>query len=429
MYRLLQNISLLITLIILILACKEESETIPIVNIMKPFDGQEFNVLDTIVVSGTANDDKGINKISISLTDNNLVNLLPPVTINVNNKEKVVFNELYPVDDIQLSSGYYYIVITAKDNFATARKYRSIRLREVPLELEKIIAVTQPNEKNTEINEFDLLLNKKKLLHINCPCFLSDISSKYHQLYFISDNDPEHLYCYNMNDLSIEWESEPGIPFPYYSALYTNELVYAGTENGTLYGYNQSGTVRYSIVAKEDTIPENIVLCGNYIVTDNRLTLGQEHYIVIYHCNTGAYMKRKLIDFDIVYFIPINNNCLFVLGNKHNGIVAGKYYLSENYFEHLSQNTGKAIDVDSVSKDELVVATNNGIYSYQTNNGNFNQLPISYFPKYIEYDEIYNILVCGNENTLKIYSYSNNSKLADVYLNAQLKNIHLLYNK
>ena len=121
-------------LIIIITSCKKEVNSDPQIVIISPTENQQFNVLDTIQVKCIVCDDNGIENIKTVLVNESLIPVLNPVNYYPQTENKNIDLEiLYPLDDIHLESGKYFILVRAFDGTHFKNKYVSINLDEVPV--------------------------------------------------------------------------------------------------------------------------------------------------------------------------------------------------------------------------------------------------------------------------------------------------------
>ena len=119
---------IVIYLILLILvSCQKRDELPPLVIVNSPLAMSNYSVLDYIEIEGSVTDDRSIEWVQIQLLNSSLNSVAEEIVINTNELE-INFSETLHIDDVHLSSGKYYIKVSASDGTNEVSKFIEINI-------------------------------------------------------------------------------------------------------------------------------------------------------------------------------------------------------------------------------------------------------------------------------------------------------------
>ena len=110
---------------LLIFSCKKEDSLPPELSVSAPLSMSSFDVLDNILVSGSASDESSIEWVEIKLLNGNLGSASAPIVLTTNELNFEFSASLF-VDDIHLSSGNYFIKVSVFDGKNTTSYFVEI---------------------------------------------------------------------------------------------------------------------------------------------------------------------------------------------------------------------------------------------------------------------------------------------------------------
>lgn len=122
-------------------ACKKDEAEKPELTLSTPVSGQQFKVLDTLLVKGVARDAVGITSIEIQLVDIDGNPCSSRVQEQASDKA-VPFSIRLPLDKTWLPSGNYQIEVVARNAAGFTRKWIGISVQEIPRALDAAWVVT-----------------------------------------------------------------------------------------------------------------------------------------------------------------------------------------------------------------------------------------------------------------------------------------------
>lgn len=418
-------------LIIVITSCKKEVNSDPQIVIISPTENQQFNVLDTIQVKCIVCDDNGIENIKTVLVNESLIPVLNPVNYYPQTENKNIDLEiLYPLDDIHLESGKYFILVRAFDGTNFKNKYVSINLDEVPKELEKLIVLTKSDNFTTNVFSVNPVFEIEEEFIIDGNYISSDISSKYRQLYFTGDI-PCKLFVFDLEENELDWSVDASMPYPFFSNVYYNDgTVYTSSENGNITGYNNVGTVNLSTDFTTDSLPTKLLIHGEFILSDLKLRTGLQRLIATYYLVSGVKKQQIITNFKVIDFYLVDEDNIIVFAVQNNTGKIFIYNVTENYisepvFIFNSEITSTAI----INKSNFLVGTNNTIWLFNSSNYSTTSVIEGITASQLEYDELNEIIFATELNNINFFQYPSGELINAVNYGDSILNIHLLYNK
>ncbi len=418
-------------LIIIITSCKKEVNSDPQIVIISPTENQQFNVLDTIQVKCIVCDDNGIENIKTVLVNESLIPVLNPVNYYPQTENKNIDLEiLYPLDDIHLESGKYFILVRAFDGTNFKNKYVSINLDEVPKELEKLIVLTKPDNFTTNVFSVNPVFEIEEMFVIDGNYISSDISSKYRQIYFTGDI-PCKLFVFDLEENELDWSVDASMPYPVFSNVYYNDgTVYTSSENANITGYNNVGTVNLSTEFNTDSLPTKLLIHGEFILSDLKLRTGPQRLIATYYLVSGVKKQQIITNFKVIDFYLVDENNIIVFAVQNNTGKIFIYNVTENYIsEPIHIFNDEIISTAITNKSNFLVGTNNTIWLFNSSNSSTTSVVEGITASQLEYDELNEVIFATELNNINFFQYPSGNLIKCVNTQDTILNIHLLYNK
>ncbi|MGL4596252.1 MAG: hypothetical protein ACRCYO_01915, partial [Bacteroidia bacterium] len=143
----------------LLFACKPDDDTeYPSAVILHPTPSQVFHVGDTMRVHVKISDNQRLEQAKFQVVDANSIPAMVAVPYTLNGRETEL-DFLYPIDDIRLTSGLYYLKVEMSDGTNTSQKYQPIQIIETPRVRRGLFAVTHPQINTVNIYQVDTAWN------------------------------------------------------------------------------------------------------------------------------------------------------------------------------------------------------------------------------------------------------------------------------
>ncbi len=156
----------IIVCLFFLLSCKKDLDTQhPVIVYQSPTVLQEFEVLDIISVIAEISDDRIIESVKVELVNKEFSPILPAVVLYPKSANYHLDIE-YPIEDVYIESGEYYMHIRAEDGTNFKSQYQLVKIIGIPRQFEKLIVLTYQNFNKIRVSEIDKLDNLNFLFDI-----------------------------------------------------------------------------------------------------------------------------------------------------------------------------------------------------------------------------------------------------------------------
>jgi hypothetical protein len=409
-------------------ACKKEKldTQLPQIVIHAPTTGSTFHPEDIIVVSATITDDSAIEKVRVQI-------------VNASNESFLLTKEFYPNgsayelntsfvhDDMYLTSGNYYVKITAFDKSNEKIEFRQIQLTEVPVELKNILLI-----RSTGSNSFVDTLSGTAIspyLTLSWSHQVGAISSRYQ--YLLSTED-DHLNVMRTSDYSTI-STQSNFSSTILNAVYdeNSQQFYSTTIDGYVYETNRHGYNSIYAYLEQQRINDILVT---------------KDYIFLYHQNLSNTIRSisviKKSTRTIIQSLPIQVQFQLVkmiyLGSEDKILLAGNqgefgtliyYNRSANALNNVYTfyDHSPIYSAWNTAPDRFIIAQQSGMVNY-TYSLEMLTTGIYLQPKKMVYEKLSNMIYAYNETGVYVLNI-NASSIINFIPYTDCKDLLILYNK
>jgi hypothetical protein len=220
------------------LSCHKEKASTPVIELFSPASGN-YTVGDSIHVKVHVYDEVSITGLTCSLINSDNAPVLPVQTL-ISGKNEISIDILYPIDNIEIQSGFYNLMVFATNGKSDSRKFAGVYVNELPRKLKRIYFVGSNN--NTSFNIYSVDSNEAPLLRMNLPGDFAGaaISSRHEQLY-VTGNFTGNFSAINTKNNSVAWSiSNQAVGgAPYFTSISSDQdFTYIGYYDRKINGYN-----------------------------------------------------------------------------------------------------------------------------------------------------------------------------------------------
>ena len=424
------RILIFILLFICILyACKKDEDiTPPEITVSSPSENSKFDVFETISVQATIIDNKNIDFVSIKMVDQNLVPVLPTITLEVEGKEYHLTHS-YIIDDIHLSESIYYLQVKASDGVNEASQFVKLNIGEVPLARTGIILVSTPSGNNVKISVMDESNTISDRINIMADYAGSAVSS-YYQYIGVLPYISGDFTAYDISNGSNLWTvSTPG----YFEGLgFSEEVIYICYHSEQILGFNHSGGQVFSAYSYENWYPEKCFFHDNMLLVQEKFISSSTRKLSAYYKATGENSNKGFtMLFDIVATEDKDQDNVFLFVNEGG---QGRILLMETngqsygYWEPHTLPNGMINDVVQIDGDNIIIAHSSSLLLYRYSNNSLTTFA-SYNAQSVVFDPIKSQVIAAVGNNVKFFNYPDGQLTENVSHDSFIQKIHLLYNK
>ena len=420
-------------LIALLYSCRKEKEDVlpPDINITAPLENQQVSVPDTITVKADITDDSPLTEIKVDIVNDNLIPVLPAVIFHPMQKTYQV-NVDYPVDDVMLTSGYYYVHVYASDGTNTKNDYKKIYVNEIPKRFLFVAAVTKVNYNTLRVMKIDTAFTASQMFTVSSDYSASDVNDKY-QLLYIAGNYFGNVNAFNLNTNTLAWTVPALInpPFPCFTGLYYNgTYALVSDYNGTIKGYDKSGILMYSINTPAGAYPGKLFPHNQYLFTELTLVSGGNKSIAVYYYSTSYLMQQLPVTYSVVDFYTKDDDNVFVFVNSAGQGMMKIYSITDNnVWQPITIPAGKIYSVAQIDPLHYLIAHDNGIYQYDYSTNSIVLFVPGLQADKIKFNSLTNEVYASHAKNISVYNYPSASLVNSVMLSDTIRDFHLVFNK
>jgi hypothetical protein len=417
---------------LLFFSCKKElDEYGPVVTIYSPFENQSFSVYDTMLVNASVTDETNITAVSVSLVDINYIPVHKSVNAEVSHPPMTV-DILYPLDNIHLLSGKYYLMITASDGKNDSRTFCPVMITAVPKQLKKVFVATNASASQTNISYIDSTFSNIYPFKSMAGDFTGLSTTSYDQRIFL---------CGNYNGAFSGIDTEGNVKFsisaipssaPYFTGYYgEDKKTFVARHEETVKGYDNSGQVIYTAHANPGYYVRKLIMNNGFLVAEEKSKTSSSRVLVSFY-STGTAEQQVALSQDVVDFCEKDDHNVFVFGNNSGqGVIQLYDRLNNNLWEPYPYPLAAGAILSAVRINEttyLIGHSNGTIYKYQYSGGVTTYLT-GFTAKRLRYDELNDQVYIVESNLITAVDFVSKAPVHVMSSGENILDISFLYNR
>ncbi len=380
-------------LLLTVNACRRDKfdQSPPVIAFEQPVLGESFFYDAAIPVKAIVNDDRELVSIRIQVTNAANQSYLSEIHYqnagSSKNIDVIIFNS-----NLYLTSGTYFVKITANDGENESVAFREIQLFEAPKILHRVYGISQPSSNVMLIDSintggfqsflsFNTNYGKGNLNSRNTNCVVAN-----------SDNGNIHMLEFPELISQSNWPGNTTLSNYFSSSSYdeTKFEFFVGSVDGKVWKMSGAGQINLAISQINNAAVKLIELTTNFIYTYTSSTSGLR-YINVYHRNTGSLFHSLQVFYDIKGMKMLEDeDHILVVGNN----VTSKFEIYNNQTNALNgvfnfYNPQPVSGLWPGSQGNFYVHHTDGITYYTNNLENFS-VGLNILPEEIKYEPLSN---------------------------------------
>jgi len=407
-------------------SCKKEDDLSPVITLNSPSGNQSFMILDEIRVIATIKDETTLKSVTISIVNDNGTPVCNDVTLKIEGEKTYSLDQGIEINNTQLKSGTYSVLVTASDGFNQTRKFQKVEISEIPLYRKAIYFSSYSG--NSSIYKIDSLYQVTFNYSQNSNLRELSFNPSYQQLIMGFENSSVTARSVKTN--SNVWSVENSNSFTQNDACVYNSIYYSALSNGFVHGYDYNGVNLYTFNCSEGYYPRYIKRFNNYFFCDQKEQSGQLKKLVLYHPETATGLKEINHNFEFcdvfqkeetVYLLFINEN----LTGKIREYDSEGNYLNTPYPYSLPEINS----VCQINSNIYLMAAGGKLYKYDFNQTSSVEILSGYSFNKLVYDAVSNEVLASEGNKLHIFSYPDLAIKKTITHSQVIVDFEIAYNK
>jgi len=401
----------------------------PEITIISPSANHFYQVLDTIPIDVQVSDDVLVTSVEIKLVNEAFIGVDASIVLPINQQEKTI-NTAYIPQNIDLTSGVYYIEVKASDGALTNREYVPVNIGEFPLVWEGVLIASI----NGEISRWLPGSNATTLW--NLPFQFSEGTVNNRLGHLICGNSMTgDIFSFGLNEGSVQWQQLwNGISSDHFfrEIAYdtNNKIILASDEQHRMKKYSPNGTDIGMIDVGVNFEVDQIVANEDFIFLETASPTQSLHEFRTYFVQTNSLVYTDVFNGDIIDLQILSDNEVVILSNNSDGV--GEVYvyniLNQTYnFYSLFIDEARAMEV--VDGGKIVVSTEGSFYQFDFSSNQLVLIASDFSPTYLAYDVVNNQLIAGTENIVRSYGVIGWQVIDELILSNEIGGVFNLYNK
>jgi len=421
----------LLSFILYLTSCQRQPDTLnPKITILLPSQNEIFSIPAEISYDAIVEDDQNIESVEVYLTQDQVKPLSTPKFYYPGNKYFELSGKIF-VEDIHLESGTYYIMFRAYDGNNYKNEFAKIILNGVNRKLEGFVVIT---EKGDHVNVHKIPLNPgiPELMTIQSDYVGSGVNSKHQQLYFLGANQI-NFDCYDLTLDELIWSENQvmEVPFHYQRSLFfEKEEIYVSYNQGFIRGYDQNGGIFFATEYTQLTEPATLFKQDDLIIAELKEKSGHKRFITTYYAVSGMQKYQFESNFEVVAFLELDQNLVYVLANEDEGSNIYTYNLATNKLVHLHPFYFEEIlSAVSIDKNNIIIGSALGAYWYRYDVNSLTSYVESLSANTLDYEDIGNFVLIADEKEFELFTFPGGVPMGGIEMDEKILNVHLLHNK
>lgn len=424
--------------IVFLFSCsKDKDDQKPMITISSPLVLQKVTGGETINIIGKITDNQNVERITVTLRDENNTPILSTITKSPNAEGSTSYelNEFFSFDNLQMLSGQYDFKITATDGENTAVKFVSILFKEFEKQREGVFVVGNGGNFSS-VYLLENNFSSSFYTSINGDFIGASIDLYNQQLI----NVAKSVGNISATDLLLKNElwSVPVIgspPTPYYTGFYYNDqTTYLGKRDGGLQGYDRYGNPNFSTGTNTGFFMESAFIHNEtyFVMEEKPIVVNNSSKISLSWVYSGAHVQQSTINSDVKGMYSSTDNRIVLLAND------ASLNAEVIFYDIPSGGITSPFNISSLGKIDDCLEVSNGVYLVAAN-GNLRFVDINNYSTLVYLngviadkiwlDILENELYVAYGSSLSIYDYSTKVLKGSYNYTEEIEEVLFWYNK
>jgi hypothetical protein len=413
-------------------SCKKDGDTeFPVITWNSPANGIQISVYDTLHVSLHITDNNDLTHLDVKLLDMQQSLVGGSVSFPLNGKSQDIFFD-FPVDNIRLATGSYYLDAEVFDGYNLARSYIVVNITAVPRAFKGFFAATFTTPNSLKIYKTDTSW-LPSLFSGNQSDFTDMEVSSYWQQVYSAGSYTGDLRAISIDGLTPGWSIHPYVSAnPYWGPLSVKDsrlwVSYRG-DNRLRY-LDETGAMRANNDGDIGFHPILSLQVGNRVFSEQKDNTSSAEKMVAYSIYGGG-LQETILGMSAVGMFEKDADNVYVVGNN-----AGQGHLmiydftSNGMWEPIILPAGTVTSAAQVDTNTLLIGMNTGtIYKFTYAPVGLLTWTVGVNATQLRFNDVDGEVLSAEGTNVKIYNYNPFSLTRTIAIPDSVKDLEVWYNR
>lgn len=412
-------------------ACAEKDTEPPLITVLTPQENAPFAVLDTIAVAYEVTDDNIVETVAVKLVDQNFIPVSAQVAHTIGAASHSGFAELV-IDNRQLESGKYYVLLTASDGTNDRNAYRSVQIAALPFERRAVYFADMQTQGNSGIFKVDSLFNGI-IPYVNAGQDIGRllVNSAKNRV-TVSGIISTGIIQYDLMGSGQQWAASASNQPPartFHDMATDGSNVFISLFTRELRGYTMDGALILNRQFEHDR-PHTIFADGSHLMVELREIGGGPNRLLVLRQNNFSEKWIVTLPMQIVAICPRTASEVLIFGND-NGQARVLLYDTESngWWEPRQLPPGPILHAVKGDGQTYFLALESGLFAYTYNPNFLNTLRAGERFQRLCFDRADAVLIGAKGSTMQAIAPQNGAVIATMSHTDSITDLDIHYTK
>jgi hypothetical protein len=412
-------------------ACAERDTDPPLITVFTPQENAPFAVLDTVPVAYQVTDERIVESVTVKLVNQNFIPVSGQVTQTIGKASHNGFAELI-IDNRQLESGKYYVLLTATDGTNDRNAYRSVHVAALPFERRAVYFADMQTQGNSGIYKVDSLFS-------SITPFISGGQDIGRVLVHSADNritlagiKGTGITQYDLLGSGQRWATSANNqpPAPTFHDMATDgKNIFLSLFTRELRGYSMNGALILNRQFEHDR-PHTLYADDQHLLVELREVGGGQNRLMVLRQNNFSEKWLVTLPMQTVAICPRTSSEVFIFGNDGGQARVLLYNTETNgWWEPRQLPSGRILHAVKGDGQTYFLALESGLYAYTYSPNYLNTLRAGEQLQRLRFDRADALLMGASGNSLKVIAPQNGAVIATMSHTDSITDLDIHYTK
>lgn len=427
--RLLLSCSL--ALLAILCACEDEDMELPLVSVLSPSVNATFSVFDTLTVAYQASDNRVVTQVTVCLVNDDFIPVTGQVSHTIDKVSHSGTAELV-IDDRQLVSGRYFVMVTASDGTNDRSAFVEVTVNEYPLFRRGVFFADMNAAGQGTVFQVDSIFSSVSLFHSPGQDLARISVTSFNDRITIVGHRGAGIMQYDLISTGQRWSASAANqpPAPTYHDMVTyGSQIFASLYTRELRAYSIEGALILNRQFEYDR-PHTLHADDRHVFVELREIGGGQQRLLVLRQHNFSEKWLVALPIEIVAFCSKGADEVFIFGNDGPQARVLLYNAETNgWWEPRQLPQGRILHAVKGQDQVYFLAMESGLYRYTFSPNHLSVVRPGIIYQRLRHDRADGLILGADRGTLDVISEQNGMLLTSVQHTDSITDIDIRYSK